>query len=116
LDLVAVTRQLTVPEVEAAYRRGIFPMHDVESGLITWHRPARRAVLPLGEFHVSRSLAHTLKQARFICTYNQDFAGVMDACSEREGPTWISDEFKQVYGELHRRGRAHSVEIWVDGQ
>lgn len=115
MDLVAVTRELTVSDVEAAYRKGIFPMHDPDSGLFTWHRPPKRAILPLAEFHISRSLAHTLKRAQFTCTYDTDFAGIMDACSDRE-TTWISDDFKRVYGELHRSGKAHSVEIRVDGQ
>src|SRR4030095_3300446 len=28
---------------------------------------------------------------------------------------WISGEFREVYGELHRAGKAHSVEVWVNG-
>jgi len=39
----------------------------------------------------------------------------MDACADRSG-TWISDEFKTIYGELHRQGKAHSVEVWMHGE
>ena len=38
----------------------------------------------------------------------------MAACAEGR-PAWISAEFQTVYGELHARGKAHSVEVWVDG-
>jgi leucyl/phenylalanyl-tRNA--protein transferase len=39
----------------------------------------------------------------------------MDACADRPG-TWISAEFKTIYGELHAQGKAHSVEVWVAGE
>lgn len=84
-------------------------------GLFTWHRPSRRAILPLDGFHVSRSLARTLKQRKFEITFNRDFLGVMRGCAERES-TWITNDFLAVYGELHRRGQAHSVEVWVEGE
>jgi leucyl/phenylalanyl-tRNA--protein transferase len=29
---------------------------------------------------------------------------------------WITPEFVRVYGGLHRRGHAHSVEVWRQGQ
>lgn len=116
MDVVRVTRELTVADTEAAYRVGAFPMAYPERGLVTWHQPPRRAVLPLDEFHVSRSLAHTLKLARFEVSFNRDFEGVMRACNENRTGSWITDEFIRVYGELHRQGKAHSVEIWVDGQ
>jgi leucyl/phenylalanyl-tRNA--protein transferase len=119
MDIVRVTKSLTPSDVEAAYRVGIFPMAAVDEGLVTWHRPTRRAVLPLDKFHVSRSLAHVLKQHRYEVTFDRAFPAVMDACSgsndvPRDG-VWISDEFKTVYGELNKRGKAHSVEIWMDG-
>jgi leucyl/phenylalanyl-tRNA--protein transferase len=101
--------------VEAAYRQGIFPMADEASGEISWYRPERRAILPLEDFHASRSLQSVLKRRAFEVSFDRDFAGVMNACADRP-TTWISAEFKAVYGELHSRGLAHSVEIWVDGE
>jgi leucyl/phenylalanyl-tRNA--protein transferase len=114
MEIQRVTRHLNVEMVEEAYREGIFPMADIELGIVTWHRPCRRAVLPLDAFHISRSLERTLRQVKFAVTYDQDFAAVMAACSERK-PTWISAEFQSVYEELHAMGKAHSVEVWVDG-
>ena len=85
-------------------------------GLITWHRPRRRAVLPLDTFHVSRSLERVLKQRRFEVTFDTAFPRIMDACGEREGGTWITRDLKAVYCELHRAGKAHSVEVWCEGE
>ncbi|HTM50920.1 MAG TPA: leucyl/phenylalanyl-tRNA--protein transferase [Bryobacteraceae bacterium] len=114
MEIQRVTRRLDAAMVEEAYRNGIFPMADTALGLVTWHRPRRRAILPLDAFHVSRSLGRTLRRGNFSVTFDRDFAGVMEACASRR-PTWISDEFRQVYGELHRAGKAHSVEVWVEG-
>jgi leucyl/phenylalanyl-tRNA--protein transferase len=99
--------------VEAAYRQGIFPM--AEGPVIKWYRPKRRAILPLESFHASRSLRALIQRHPFDVTFDQAFAAVMDACSDRP-ETWISAEFKAVYGELHSQGKAHSVEIWVGGE
>jgi len=41
---------------------------------------------------------------------------VMRGCADRPEGTWISEEFIRVYGELHRQGHAHSVEVRRDGR
>ena len=80
--------------------------------------PTKRAILPLDSFHVSRSLSALLRRRPFEITWDQCFAAVMDACADRpsELGTWISPEFKIIYRELHRHGKAHSIEVWVDGE
>jgi leucyl/phenylalanyl-tRNA--protein transferase len=115
MDIRNVTQTLTAAMTEEAYRNGLFPMGNPEDGFVTWHRPNRRAVLPLDGFHVSRSLQHTLKKAAFEVSFNRDFEGVMRACARTGEDSWITEEFIQVYGELQKAGKAHSVEIWVDG-
>ena len=97
--------------VEAAYRRGIFPMYNEWTDEIDWYRPDPRTILPMDTFHVSRSLAKTLRQGRFEVRFDSDFEGVMRGCADRAEGTWISEEFIRVYGELHRQGKAHSVEV-----
>src|SRR2546423_15352457 len=91
MEIQRVTRHLNVEMVEQAYREGIFPMADTELGIVTWHRPRRRAVLPLESIHISRSLDRRLRRGGFSVTFDQDFRGVMRACAERK-PTWISEE------------------------
>jgi leucyl/phenylalanyl-tRNA---protein transferase len=109
-------RRLTLtPEgIELAYRHGIFPMADERSGEVLWFRPDPRAVIPLDGFHVSRSLARTLRRGRFEVRVDTAFATVMRGCADRPEGSWISERFVEVYGALHRAGKAHSVEAWRD--
>jgi leucyl/phenylalanyl-tRNA---protein transferase len=109
-------RRLTLtPEgIELAYRHGIFPMADERSGEVLWFRPDPRAVIPLDGFHVSRSLARTLRRGRFEVRVDTAFAAVMRGCADRPEGSWISERFVEVYGALHRAGTAHSVEAWRD--
>lgn len=97
-----------------AYRQGYFPMPHPDTGEILWFHPDPRAVLPLERFHVSRSLARTLRNGAFEVTVNKDFGAVMRRCADRP-ETWITDDFFTAYGELHQAGDAHSVEVWQDG-
>jgi leucyl/phenylalanyl-tRNA--protein transferase len=116
MDISGVSLSLTPEIIEANYRRGIFPMGEPGSRIITWHRPSRRAIIPIDAFHISRSLARTLRLARFEVTYDRAFDQVMAACGERPEGTWISEEFCAAYGALHRQGKAHSVEVWISGR
>jgi leucyl/phenylalanyl-tRNA---protein transferase len=110
-----MTLSFTPRGILLAYCNGIFPMAD-EDGQIGWYRPDPRAILPLEEFYVSRSLAKTIRQARFEVRVNTDFEGVMRGCADREEGSWISERFVRTYGELHRMGFAHSVEAWREGR
>ena len=83
---------------------------------IRWYQPDPRTILPLDGFHTSRSLAKTIRQGVFEVRFDTDFEGVMRGCGDREEGTWISEEFIEIYGELHRLGKAHSVETWRDGR
>lgn len=67
--------------------------------------------MPLDGFHVSRSLKRNIHKNCFSTTINHAFVDVMKACSNRPD-TWITKEFISAYSELHRRGFAHSVEVW----
>lgn len=109
-----MTRGISIDQVEQGYRTGVFPMAYVEEGIVTWHRPRKRAIIPLDGLHVSRSLARRMRRGGFEVTADRDFEGVMRACADRD-ETWISDEFIRIYGELHRCGKAHSIEVWVGG-
>lgn len=112
MDVCSVSRTLRLEEVEDGYRHGIFPMAGERPSLVTWHRPPVRAVIPLERFHVPRSVERTFRRGGFQITRDAAFEQVMRACADRE-TTWISEEFVQVYGQLHRQGKAHSIEVWV---
>jgi len=89
-------------------------MADERSGEVLWFRPDPRAVIPLDGFHVSRSLARTLRRGRFEVRVDTAFTTVMRGCADRPEGSWISERFVEVYGALHRAGKAHSVEAWRD--
>lgn len=104
-----------------AYREGIFPMADSrDDPEIFWVEPRRRAILPLDSFHLSRSLARTLRRERFAVTCNGAFAAVMEACAaprhDGDGESWISERIAASYKRLHELGRAHSIECWREGK
>jgi len=91
-----------------------------EDGEIYWYDPDPRAILPLDDrFHVSKSLARTIRQRKFDIRVDTAFTAVMQACAQpapgRE-TTWISDELIAAYTRLHRAGYAHSVEAWQNGK
>jgi leucyl/phenylalanyl-tRNA---protein transferase len=103
-----------------AYRTGIFPMADArEDPEVFWVEPRRRAILPLDGFHCSHSLAKVLRRGSFEVTCNRAFERVIVECAaprRDEGETWISGRIESSYVELHRRGIAHSVECWQQGE
>ena len=76
-------------------------------------------VLMPAELKVSRSLAKTLRSARFEVRADTAFLDVIQACRmprrDQDG-TWITDAMVEAYCELHRIGIAHSVESWRDGE
>jgi leucyl/phenylalanyl-tRNA--protein transferase len=102
-----------------AYRLGAFPMADsVDADDVFWVEPRKRGIIPLNGFHLSRSLAKTVRQDRFDVTVDRDFGGVMRACAAAapdRDESWINGTILDAYGALHGRGNAHSVECWQDG-
>lgn len=115
--LLAVGGDLSVERLLAAYRRGIFPWYQDEQPILWWC-PDPRAVLFPPELRVSRSLRRRLRSNEYAVSIDQDFAGVIGGCAaDREPPgTWITDGMRSAYLELHRRGHAHSIETWHDGE
>ncbi len=99
------------------YRSGIFPMADSrDDPEVFWVEPRLRAILPLDNFHCSRSLAKVIRQDRFIVTCNEAFDEVLAACAApRAGrqESWISERIAASYRTLHMAGHAHSIECWL---
>lgn len=110
---------LTPDVLLRAYSIGLFPMAEsAEDPDLHWVEPHLRGVFPLDRFHVPSKLARLVRSDRFKVTVNQDFARVMELCAApaagRE-TTWINGLIRRLYGDLHLRGHAHSVEVY-DGQ
>ena len=116
--LLAAGGTLDTATLLAAYARGIFPWYSQGQPLLWWS-PDPRAVFYPASFHVSRSLARTLRRGGFELSVDRDFAGVMRACGpERRGEssTWITPTMLRAYTRLHAEGHAHSVECWRAGE
>lgn len=116
-DLAAYGGDFAPETIFAAYRRGIFPWPH-EGAEYLWFSPNPRAIIPIGELHVSHSLARTVRGGRFRVTLDAAFESVMRGCAERgaEG-TWITPALIRGYVALHEAGHAHSFEVWTpDGR
>lgn len=108
--------EITPELIVRAYRAGIFPMaEDANSPDLFWVAPEKRGVLPLDGFNISRSLRKVLRQHAFSVKVDTDFGAIIDGCAAAapdRPSTWINDAIRSVYGELFRRGIAHTVEVW----
>ena len=117
--LLAVGGDLRPERLLLAYASGIFPWYD-EGQPILWHSPDPRTVLDANALHVPASLRKTIRRRPYRLTLDTAFDDVIAACAAAprpEGPgTWITPEMVEAYGELHRRGFAHSVEVWSGGE
>jgi leucyl/phenylalanyl-tRNA--protein transferase len=94
------------------YSQGYFLMADEVGDNLGWYASRQRTLIPLDErFRYPKSLRRFINQERFRVAINQAFEAVVEGCADRD-TTWISEELKQVYWELHQAGWAHSFETW----
>lgn len=103
-----------------AYANGIFPMSDARDDPDTfWIEPEFRAIMPLYGFHLSKSLAKTIRQDRFEVTGDAAFSRVIATCAESQAnrrDTWINPDIEEAFCRLHQHGLAHSIECWSEGR
>ncbi|HOO82892.1 MAG TPA: leucyl/phenylalanyl-tRNA--protein transferase [Alphaproteobacteria bacterium] len=106
-----------------AYRQGLFPMaYSGESAYVHWICPEERGQLPIEDLHVSKSLKKTVlnnikRNGPYKILIDTAFERVMRECAaaqEDRPETWINEPIIEVYCALHKRGMAHSVEVWED--
>lgn len=84
-------------------------------GRIDWYTADPRAILELDALHVPRSLTKTIKRGVYEIRIDTAFREVIEGCARRPS-TWISRKIIAAYCELNRRGIAHSVEAWRNGE
>ena len=116
--LLAAGADLSQPRLLEAYRNGIFPWFGHDQPILWWSPDPRMVLFPAA-LKVSRSLARTLRNARFEVRADTAFDAVIEGCRQPrrgESGTWITEEMAEAYGTLHRAGFAHSVETWLDGK
>ena len=99
-----------------AYSIGLFPMADsADDPELFWVEPELRGIIPLGDFHISKSLGKTIRRAPFDIRYDTAFEQVMDGCAAPapdRPTTWINAKIRSLYTTLHSMGHAHCVEAW----
>ena len=108
--------EITPELILRAYRAGIFPMaEDAEDEDLFWVSPEMRGILPLDGFHLSKSLRKAMRRSPWTIRVDTEWDGIIEGCAtvgEDRHTTWINSTIRAVYGELFRRGFAHTVEVW----
>ncbi|WP_269519563.1 leucyl/phenylalanyl-tRNA--protein transferase [Alteromonas sp. BMJM2] len=123
--LLAFGGDLSPQRLFSAYSQGIFPWFSDDEPLLWWS-PDPRAIIELDDFCVSKSLKKLVRQRKYTVTLNHAFDKVIDTCSAiprvtqsgsgTSNETWITDDMKAAYSQLHGLGIAHSVEVWENEQ
>jgi len=113
--LLALGGDLGSGRLLAAYRAGIFPWFGPDDPIMWWS-PDPRAVLFPREFHLARRLLRRLRAAEFQIRLDSAFSDVIRICAEipraGESGTWIVPGMIAAYTDLHKKGHAHSIELW----
>lgn len=113
--LLAVGGQLGIEWLILAYENGIFPWYNNENPILWWS-PNPRIVIYPDRFKVSKSFKRLIKKSPFCVKFDTQFEEVISNCKSipRNGEegTWITDEMKEAYIDLHYHGIAHSVEVF----
>jgi leucyl/phenylalanyl-tRNA--protein transferase len=108
--------EITPELIIRAYRAGIFPMaEDATDEDLFWVSPEMRGIIPLDGFRLSTSLRKAIRKSGFVARVDSDFDAVIEGCAtvgDDRSTTWINATIRNVYGELFRRGVAHTVEVW----
>jgi len=117
--LLAVGGDLSPERLILAYSSGIFPWYS-DDDPIMWWSPNPRMILIPDRMKVSKSLKQSLNNKAFEVEFDNRFESVITSCSsaprrDQDG-TWITDEMKQAYLELHKLGYAHSVETYENNE
>jgi leucyl/phenylalanyl-tRNA--protein transferase len=118
--IVAVGGDLSVERLIFAYSRGIFPWYSSDRSPILWWSPDPRFVLFPENLIVSKSMRPYFNQNKFKVTWDQNFEDVIKNCQkidrEDQPGTWITSKMLAAYIQLHKKGYAHSVEVWLDNE
>ena len=116
--LFAVGGDLSVNRLLLAYSHGIFPWFAYQVyNEPHWYCPMDRFVIFPKEIHISHSMKQLMRQGKYHITMNQDFKGVINACSKADSRNtdmgaWLGPQMIRAYTQLHKMGIAHSVEVW----
>lgn len=113
--LLAAGADLSVNRLLNAYQNGIFPWYS-KGEPILWWSPDPRFVLIPSDIHISKSMKKLINQEKYKVVFNQNFHAVIQNCQEikrkAQDGTWIDEDMIKAYINLHKKGYAHSVEVY----
>jgi len=117
--LLAFGGDLSPNRLLTAYRKGIFPWYSADDPILWWS-PDPRSILYPKNFKLTKSFKRVLKNGGFEVKFDHAFKKVIHHCGNvpREGQngTWLLEDMREAYIELHNMGYAHSVEVYLDDE
>ncbi len=118
--LVAVGGDMSIERLLLAYNSGIYYWHYPLKH-IKWWSPDPRIVLMIDSFELSENRLDKL-QDELTVSINNNFEKVLRLCQQvyniqdSMSNEWLSERAVRSFLELHKKGFAHSVEIWKEDQ
>lgn len=113
--LVCIGGDLSSTRLVNAYAAGMFPWFS-EGQPILWWSPSERLVFRSDGVRLSTRFRRELRRSDWEVRFDTAFDRVIAACATAPRPgqdgTWITPAMQRAYGQLHRLGHAHSVEVW----
>ncbi|PBC76134.1 leucyl/phenylalanyl-tRNA--protein transferase [Streptomyces sp. TLI_235] len=84
---------------------------------VAWWSPDPRPVVPVGGARLGSRLSRRLRNRDdWTTTTDKAFGEIVDRCAEGRSPAWLTAELRTALRALHDRGRAHSAEVWENGE
>ncbi|GAA5143933.1 leucyl/phenylalanyl-tRNA--protein transferase [Thalassotalea piscium] len=112
--LLAIGGDLSVQRLVKAYSNGIFPWYNDQQPILWWC-PTPRAIIKTDQLIINRTTRKFLNKTHYTTSVNLAFEAVITLCANapfRKEGTWITEEMKQAYIDLHHAGYAQSIEVW----
>jgi len=113
--LLAAGGDLSTERLVRAYSEGIFPWYSADEPILWWS-PDPRFVLFPDLIKISRSLAKNMRNNPFEIRMDTAYERVISLCGSQprkdQPGTWITNEMRTAYINMHHAGHAHCVECW----
>ena len=95
---------------------GMFPMSESRTNKrFFFVDPEFRAIIPIFNFHISKTLLRLAKKRPFKITINKAFPEVIKSCATiNRTETWINTEIESLFITLNKSRYAHSIECWQE--
>ena len=84
---------------------------------INFYKPKLRFIIPISDFCYPKKLFNEFKKTKYFFKINNNFPKVIELCKEikrKDKDTWINNIILDTFIELHKIGKAHSVECYED--